>query len=56
MGREIKSLINKHQNIGNYRVVWNADTDRGNQISTGVYLFRISAGKYSANGKLLYLR
>jgi hypothetical protein len=56
MGQKIKTLINKKQSAGNYRVIWNADNDNGSHVSSGVYLFRISAGKYSATGRLLYIK
>ncbi len=56
MGRKIKTLISGKQNAGNHRVSWNADNDNGSHVSSGVYLFRITAGKFSDTGRLLYLK
>ncbi len=42
IGRKIETLVSGHQNAGEHSVVWNA-----NNVSSGVYFYRISAGNYS---------
>ena len=56
MGRKVKTLTNQKQNTGNYSVVWNADNDNGNYVSTGIYFYNLNAGKFAETGKLLYIR
>ncbi|MCF6271377.1 MAG: T9SS type A sorting domain-containing protein [Melioribacteraceae bacterium] len=47
LGTEIVSLLNEELNAGDYEVVFNA-----NQLSSGVYIYRIIAGKFTASKKM----
>lgn len=51
LGREIRTLINEEKETGFYEVEFNA----GN-LSSGVYFYRIEAGKYSQTRKMLLMR
>jgi hypothetical protein len=51
LGREIETLVNKHQNAGNHSVPFNASC-----LPSGVYFYRLQAGNYSAIKKLLLLK
>jgi flagellar hook assembly protein FlgD len=42
-GREIKSFTLGAQSAGYQRVVWNGTNERGNTLSSGVYVYRVSA-------------
>ncbi|MCF8413705.1 MAG: T9SS type A sorting domain-containing protein [Melioribacteraceae bacterium] len=50
-GRLVKTLIDKSQSAGNYNITWNALHE-----SSGVYFFKISAGKFSAIQKCILLK
>jgi Secretion system C-terminal sorting domain len=47
-GKEIASLINSYQNAGSYLVTWDASN-----YGSGVYLYRIIAGDYSATKRMV---
>jgi hypothetical protein len=51
LGRKIKTLVNEFQNAGKYNVDFNAE-----HLSSGVYFYRLSAGRFSETRKLLLLR
>jgi hypothetical protein len=51
LGREVKTLINEHKNKGNYEIIFNASS-----LSSGVYFYRIEAGKFSAAKKLQLIK
>ena len=51
LGREVKSLVNERQNAGIYSVTFNASS-----LASGVYLYRIQAGTYSATKKLVVIK
>jgi Glycosyl hydrolase family 59/Secretion system C-terminal sorting domain len=51
LGREVATLINERQNVGNYNVTFNAG-----HLSSGVYLYRLQAGAYSNTKKLLLVK
>jgi len=51
IGQEVKSLINTFQNVGSYTINFNAK-----QFPSGVYLYRLQAGKISQTRKMLLVR
>ena len=51
LGREITTLVNEYRQPGEYRMSFNA-TD----LSSGVYLLRMTAGGNTATTKLLVVR
>jgi hypothetical protein len=48
LGREVATLVNRHQNPGNYKVDWNADN-----YSTGIYFYKLTAGKFTQTRKMI---
>ena len=55
-GEVVSTLVNTSQNAGRYKVTWNATNNYGGRVSTGVYIYRITAGHYSATKKLMVLK
>ena len=55
-GQLVKTLVDANQNAGEYKVVWDGTNNSGVQVSSGVYLFRIAAGKFAQVKKLLLLK
>ena len=51
LGREVASLVNEVKTSGNYKVYFNASN-----LASGVYFYRIEAGKFIATKKLLLLK
>ncbi len=51
LGREITTLVSKKHNPGNYRVSFDAS-----EFSSGVYLYKLTAGKYVDTKKMILLR
>jgi hypothetical protein len=43
LGQEIVSLKEEFQNVGTFTVVWNGKNRAGNQVASGMYLYRIEA-------------
>jgi len=50
-GREIRTLVNERQNAGSHSVQFNAS-----DLPSGVYFYKIEAGKYQDVKKLLLLK
>ncbi|NIW45010.1 MAG: T9SS type A sorting domain-containing protein, partial [candidate division Zixibacteria bacterium] len=46
-GRLVRTLVNNQLPAGQHRVTWDGRNDNGSQVSSGVYLYRIQAGKFS---------
>ncbi len=55
-GQAVKTLVDANENAGVYRVVWDGTNNSGTQVSSGVYFYRIAAGKYVQVKKLLLLK
>jgi hypothetical protein len=51
LGREVRNLVNEYKTSGSYYTIFNA-----HGLSSGVYIYRLTAGNYSAVKKLLLLK
>jgi len=54
--RRIATLLNGHLSAGEHRVVWDGRDDAGNMVASGVYIYRLQAGEFVANRKMLLVR
>jgi Cohesin domain/FlgD Ig-like domain/Dockerin type I domain len=55
-GQMIKTLVDGNQNAGVFKVVWDGTNNSGAKVSSGVYFYRIAAGKFAQVKKLLLLK
>ena len=44
--RKIRTLINEHQNPGVKEAIWDGFDERGNPVSSGIYLYRLETNSY----------
>ena len=51
LGREITTLVNEEKHKGTYKVTWNAQN-----IPSGVYFYKFTAGEYSNVKKMVLLK
>ena len=57
LGQKIKDLVsNESFDPGVHRIVWDGRSDFGSSVSTGVYFYRIKAGKYIKARKMLFIK
>ena len=52
-GNLIKQLVDQSQTAGAYSVVWNGTNDAGDNITNGVYTYRLQAGDFDAQKEML---
>jgi hypothetical protein len=55
-GQLIVTLVDKVQKSGNHVVQWNGCEENGNIVASGVYFYRLRAGKQSVSRKMVLLR
>ena len=57
LGQLVRTLLNEDKLIGTeYKVTWDGAGDHGNKLASGIYYYRLTAGKQSFSKKMLYLR
>ena len=55
-GEEIKTIANEFLNAGFHEYLWDGTDNKGNSVSSGVYIYRLSGADYSQQKKMLLLR
>ena len=56
LGREVRTLVDTYKGAGSYQSVWNARDNDNSPVSSGVYIFRVSAGNYKHTEKCMFIR
>ena len=56
LGEKIRTLVNQVQETGYYQIEWDGKNNSGNQLSSGIYLYRITSGNYVKVMKMVLLR
>lgn len=56
LGHKVNTVVNADMKAGTHRVVWDGTDEAGGQLSSGMYLYRMTAGSFSATGRMVYLR
>jgi hypothetical protein len=56
MGEKIKTLSNGFSTSGHKSVKWNAQNERGQEVSAGLYVYTIEAGDFRDTKKMLLLK
>lgn len=55
-GQRVATLAQGVHEPGRYRIVWNATNDFGQQLSSGMYIYRIVAGDFVSVKKLILMK
>lgn len=55
-GRRVRTLLGERQLPGGYSIVWDGRNDSGMPVATGVYFYRLSAGRNRSVKKMVILR
>lgn len=56
LGQKIKTLVNGHKTMGSYSVEWNGKNDFGEEVATGIYLYRFESSEENVKGKVVLLK
>jgi len=55
-GQKVKSLVDDIFEIGRHSIDWNGTDDKGNEVSSGIYYYKMKSGQYTATKKMLMLK
>ncbi len=56
LGKEVASLVNESQPAGTYKVEWKGLNNRGEDLSSGIYLYKLSVGDKNFTKKMLFVK
>ncbi|GAB4378095.1 MAG: hypothetical protein Kow0042_26520 [Calditrichia bacterium] len=56
LGQKVKTLVSARQDAGYHQVVWDGLNDAGTPVASGIYYYRIKAGKHQAIKKMTLLK
>jgi len=56
LGKKVNTLTSGEFEPGTHRVVWSGQDDYGRDVSSGVYLYKMTAGEFKATGRMVLLR
>jgi hypothetical protein len=56
VGQLVKTLVNENMTKGYHTLEWNATNDYGNNLATGIYLYRLQAGNFVKTSKMIFMK
>ena len=56
IGQEVKVLVDDYQESGIHEVYWNGKSREGEEVGSGVYIYKFEAGEFVTAKKLLIIR
>ena len=55
-GRQVRTIVNDHQNAGYYNAIWDGKDRNGNSVASGIYIYRLTAGNFNSTRKMVLLK
>jgi hypothetical protein len=55
-GRRVRTLVDEQRPAGVFSVEWKGEDDRGRQVASGVYFYRMRAGEFVETKKMVLLK
>jgi hypothetical protein len=56
LGQKVRTLLDECQRAGRHRVLWDGRDDKGKEVSSGIYLYRIKTSEFAQTKKMVLLR
>ncbi len=56
LGQKVRTIISGNQETGSYQAVWDGRDERGEKVGSGVYIYRLEAGSFSAAKKMILIQ
>jgi hypothetical protein len=56
LGHEVATLVNAFQGAGHKSVFWDGRNSEGDRVSSGLFVYRMTAGDFSASQKMVLMK
>ena len=56
LGQKVRTLTNGSKNAGTHTLQWNGLDEMGQNVSTGIYLYRLTSGSKSITKKMAFMK
>lgn len=56
LGQEVRTLVNAVKSAGKFDVAWDGRNNSGQSVASGVYIYRMEAGKFNKAQKMLFIK
>jgi hypothetical protein len=56
IGQKVATLVDTYQDAGTHTVTWDSRGTQGNRVSSGLYLYRITAGEFTQTKKMILMK
>ena len=56
LGQQVASLIDGHVDAGSHNAVWNSIDANGNEVSSGIYILKLTTSNQTVSNKITLLR
>jgi flagellar hook assembly protein FlgD len=56
LGQKVKTLVDEAKPAGSYEVVWDGKDERGNNLASGIYFYRLQIGEQTQTKRMLLLK
>ena len=56
LGQEVRTLVDKEQTMGKYKVIWDGKNNSGNAVSSGMYIYQLRTKDFINSKRMILLR
>jgi hypothetical protein len=56
LGRKVSTLMDQYLTVGSHDVTWNGRSDKGENMASGVYFYRLQANDFSETKRMLLMK
>ncbi len=56
LGQRVKELVNSSKEKGEYTISWNGKDEYGNDVSSGIYFYKLTCSEFQSVKKMILLR
>jgi flagellar hook assembly protein FlgD len=56
LGRKVSSIVNGYYQSGSHEVLWDGISGSGNDLPTGIYLYKFKADTFEETRKMILLK